>query len=67
MFCIYILFPISDPGSCKEGDVRLVNGTIVSNGRLEVCVNGVWGSVCTSGFTSIDGIVVCRQIGHNSG
>ena len=41
----------------------------VTEGRLEICVNGVWGTVCNDGLTSNDGFdidaarVVCRQLG----
>ena len=56
----------------ENGAVRLVlaHGTVnVTEGRLEICVNGVWGTVCNDGFTDQDGFdidaarVVCRQLG----
>ena len=58
-------------GACSEdGSVRLVDGAInVTEGRLEVCVNGQWGTVCNDGLTNNDGFdidaarVVCRQLG----
>ena len=48
---------------CSNGDVRLVNGTTSYEGRVEICYNGVWGSVCDSGWDSSDAIIVCRQMG----
>ena len=41
----------------------------VTEGRLEICVSGVWGTVCNDGPTPSDGFdidaarVVCRQLG----
>ena len=48
--------------SCLEGDVRLVDGQNQYEGRVEICLNNVWGSVCDDGlYTSYTG-VVCRQL-----
>ena len=49
---------------CNDTDVRLVAGTREWNGRLEVCINGQWGSVCERHFEEIDAQVVCRELGH---
>ena len=46
-----------------NGDVRLVGGNSVSEGRVEICYNGVWGSVCNAGWSNGDAAVVCRQLG----
>ena len=62
------MFPIIDnttqPVNCKTGDIRLVGGTEVYEGRLEVCVNQVWGTVCSLSWGSTDTKVACRQLGH---
>ena len=50
--------------SCTDGNVRLVDGSLDQEGRVEVCVNGVWGSVCGHGWSSSDGRVVCKQLGY---
>jgi deleted-in-malignant-brain-tumors protein 1 len=49
--------------NCTDGDVILVGGTSKYEGRVEVCVNKAWGTVCDSGWSSLDAKVVCRQIG----
>lgn len=53
-----------DHGICNEGDIRLVDGFIENEGRLEVCYNGVWGAVCDHGWDSTDAHVVCTQLGY---
>ena len=47
------------------GSVRLSSGDIEQEGIPEVCVNGVWGSICDSGWSSDDGRVFCRQLGYD--
>ena len=51
--------------NCTDSAIRLVGGNTSNQGRLEVCVNSAWGSVCDSAgvFTSDEAKVVCRQLG----
>lgn len=48
---------------CNTGDVRLTDGAGVYEGRVEVCVNGVWGSVCDNSWGASEAYVVCKQLG----
>ncbi len=48
---------------CDDGMVQLVNGEKETEGLLEVCLNGQWGTVCETGFGIMEGVVTCRQLG----
>ncbi|XP_038549771.1 scavenger receptor cysteine-rich type 1 protein M160-like isoform X2 [Micropterus salmoides] len=48
--------------TCSES-VRLVKGTSLCSGRLEVKSNQSWSSVCEADFDLQDAEVVCRELG----
>ena len=50
---------------CVTGEVRLIGGSQAYEGRVEVCRNNVWGTVCDDFWGSMDASVVCRQLGYS--
>lgn len=51
---------------CVDGNIRLVNGSRVTEGRVEVCSGGVWGTIAgvTTRFDNTAAQVACRQLGY---
>ena len=43
-------------------DFRLMNGTSVYNGRVEVYYNGNWGTMCDTHLNKYAANMVCRQL-----
>lgn len=55
---------ISCPDGCTNGEVHLLNGNTPNEGRVEVCYDGIWGTVNSFQWTDQDAKVVCSQLGY---
>ena len=52
---------------CRDGSIRLIGSSFSAReGRVEICVEGRWGTICDSSWDSRDAAVVCRQLGYPS-
>ena len=50
----------------KEGDIRLVDGSYLWQGLVEIFLDGIWGTINRVGAYSNEARVVCRQLGYNT-
>ena len=46
---------------CQEGALRLRGGS-TNYGRVEICVNETWGTICATNWGQTDATVACRQL-----
>ena len=57
---------------CSNGDIRLADGVAgeaeapPASGRVEVCFNSEWGTVCENGWSTNDAQVTCGQLGFQN-
>ena len=54
-------------GNCSHGDLRLEGGSDdtqagMREGRVEICINNAWGTICNNLFDRDDAEVVCEQL-----
>ena len=51
-----------EAGNCSEGSLRLT-GSSGLVGRLEICINNAWGTICGTQFESSELNIACSQLG----
>ena len=65
----YLLFTAdtTSAGSCSDSELQLANRTDdyddwTRRGRVEICINNAWGTVCDTSFSVPDALVACNQL-----
>lgn len=53
--------------SCEDGSIQLVGGSTENEGRVEICFENHWGTICDDRWDSNEATVVCRQLGFGDG
>ena len=66
LISIHIIILLFTTAPCITGQLRLAGGNIANEGRVEICMNNEWGTVCDDSFSSTDATVVCRQLGYST-
>ena len=51
---------------CLNGGIRLQGGSNANEGRVEICNENRWGTVCDDAWGAVDAQVACRQLGFDS-
>ena len=61
--CVILLF-VTLTVLCNNSDIRLAGGSDQYEGRVEICFNETWGTICDGSWSTNDANVACRQLGY---
>ena len=61
------LLPLLDASACRNGEIQLVGGKYPSEGTIQMCLSGEWGTVCDDLWDHREANVVCRSLGLTNG
>ena len=63
---MHLLASLLHTAPCITGQLRLAGGNIPNEGRVEICINNVWGTVCSNSWGYSDATVVCQQLNYSA-
>jgi hypothetical protein len=66
IICIVLFALTYNVNGCDNGEIRLRGGKKDTEGRVEVCGQGNWGTVCDDYWDANDAKVACRQLGFST-
>ena len=49
--------------TCNDGEIRLVDGETENEGRVEICFDNQFGTICDDDWDNNDASVICYQQG----
>lgn len=52
--------------NCTDYEVQLIDGDSANEGKVLVCINGVWGLLCSNSIGRTDANVICNQLGYST-
>ena len=51
--------------ACRYGDMRLADGGTEAEGRVELCIDNRWGTVCDNRWNENSTAVACKHLGFS--
>ena len=52
--------------NCSDGQLRLAGKVTATSGRLEVCYNRAWGTVCNYAWGTTETQLACQLLGFQA-
>ena len=51
-------------GECSNGDVRLMGGPSINEGRVDYCEYNTWRTICDNEWDIHEAFIVCKELGE---
>ena len=61
-----MLIPIFIAAPCTDGQLRLAGSNVPNEGRVEICMDNEWGTICDDNWNTNDANVACGLLGFSS-